>query len=224
MRWGYLSHCISFGRADRRRLAQVASGDLFFSHLPLLPKKLRKQLPALVCKDPGNNFAAMVEAGVAEKLVKRLNGAGLRVGSAIHNQGNSGLKDRTRTHRARLQRDVYHTIAKSPVVPRRSGLSDCKHFRVGSRIPQLLPLVEGRCNHSFAVHDNGADRDLTGLLGSRRLLQGKLHPSDMRFQLHGYLLPINERTKNARKQQSIAGVLSLARWMLAVLIITRRVG
>src|SRR5881397_3483012 len=125
----------------------------------------------------------MVQAPVVEQPVARLDGAGPRVGRAVHDPREARLNDRAAAHRARLERRVEH-CARQPVVPDlQRGLAQGQHLGVRRWVDERDRRVVRLPDDHIVDHDHGTHRYLAGPESYPRL--GERHAHEP-FGVHLY--------------------------------------
>ena len=130
---------------------------------------------AVVCQHAGSDFETVVEAAVADDVVKTPAGAGLRVGAAVDKPVEPGQDQRAGAHRAGFERDVDRAAVQSPQAQGRRGLGQGDDLGVGGRVLELLALVVGLGDDAVLVDDHGPDGHVAVLLGHERGIDGHSH-------------------------------------------------
>ena len=99
------------------------------------------------------------------------------LGSAapIDDARNARQDDRTRTHRARLERDVEHRVEQAPAAERTGRLAQREHLRMRRRVLAQLALVVGHRDNLAAMHDHSADRHVAVFKRVLGLTNGQAH-------------------------------------------------
>lgn len=117
---------------------------------------------------------------MATRLVKEpyavLDGARLRITRPIIEARQTGERNRTGAHCARLQSDVEIHLGQALGRERVEGGTDRQHFGVGGGVAKLAHSVAGSCDNRLpAVDDDGADRDFSTLGSGPRLFERDVH-------------------------------------------------
>lgn len=142
-------------------------------------EKLLQDCPALLVKEPTGYLNTMVEAAFCRNVDNRSAGSGFRVPGAEYQAGNTGLHHRPGAHGAGFKRDVKRRVSESPCLQLFSSLPDHDHFCMGRRVLRNLPVVMTSCDDFVAVHEHGADGDLSNLRRMFSLLESQFHVVDI---------------------------------------------
>ena len=117
---------------------------------------------------------------MADDVEKRLARARLRVRRTVDDAIDAAHDERTRTHRARLDRNVERQPRKAPAakLPRRflqgDDLGMCRAV-----VPGFAHIVRTRDDRAIRIDEHGADGHLARLESFLRLLERLLHKSDV---------------------------------------------
>lgn len=106
------------------------------------------------------------------------NRASFRVICSVYQQTNPSLYDRTRAHRARLQRYVERALVKMPVLQNLPGRPQSQYFSVSSRIAvSLSPILRFGNQFASTVNNCSTHGYFTSLTGCLCQFQGPSHPA-----------------------------------------------
>ena len=106
------------------------------------------------------------------------NRASFRVICSVYQQTNPSLDDRTRAHRARLQRYVERALVEMPILQNLPGRPQSQDFSVSSRIAvSLSPILRFRNQFASTVNNCSTHGYFTGITGGLCQFQGPSHPA-----------------------------------------------
>ena len=106
------------------------------------------------------------------------NRASFRVICSVYQQTNPSLYDRTRAHRARLQRYVERALVKMPVLQNLPGRPQSQDFSVSSRIAvSLSPILRFGNQFASTVNNCSTHGYFTGITGCLCQGHGPSHPA-----------------------------------------------
>lgn len=106
------------------------------------------------------------------------NRASFRVICSVYQQTNPSLDDRTRAHRARLQRDVERALVKMPVLQNLPGRAQSQDFSVSSRIAvSLSPILRFGNQFASTVNNCSTHGYFTSITGCLCQFHGPSHPA-----------------------------------------------
>ena len=106
------------------------------------------------------------------------NRASFRVICSVYQQTNPSLDDRTRAHRARLQRDVERALVKMPVLQNLPCSPQSQDFSVSSRIAvSLSPILRFGNQFASTVNNCSTHGYFTSITGCLCQFHGPSHPA-----------------------------------------------
>lgn len=101
-----------------------------------------------------------------------------RVICSVYQQTNPSLDDRTRAHRARLQRYVERALVEMPVLQNLPGRPQSQDFSVSSRIAvSLSPILRFGNQFASTVNNCSTHGYFTGITGCLCQFHGPSHPA-----------------------------------------------
>ena len=101
-----------------------------------------------------------------------------RVICSVYQQTDPSLDDRTRAHRARLQRYVERALVEMPILQNLPGRPQSQDFSVSSRIAvSLSPILRFRNQFASTVNNYSTHGYFTGITGGLCQFQGPSHPA-----------------------------------------------
>jgi serine protease len=117
----------------------------------------------------------VIESRLGENVQHAAARSGLRVDGGKHDARDTCEHQRSRAHRAGLERDVDDRVEHPPAARRRRGLAQREHLRVSGRILTQLSLVVSSGNHLTIAHDNRPDRHVLVVGRAFRLAYREAH-------------------------------------------------
>ena len=143
--------------------------------LPSHPEKLLQQCRGLGFADRGIDLGHVMAGFRCKEAHAGIDRAALGVGRAVIEPPDPRKRDRPRTHRARLQRDIKIAIDQPLGPDRLGGLPDRQNFGMRGRIAVGQRAVAGRGDDLVTADNDASDRDLAGFSGIFRRFQGQIH-------------------------------------------------
>src|SRR5690606_27307089 len=125
----------------RRPCERALRGSLLLARSAEAGEEGAETSRALLGQDPALHLEAVVQARVLSDREQGVDGAGLRIPSAIHDAGHARGDQSARAHRARLERRVHGGAFEPPVADARRGAAEREELGVRRRI--LAPLAAG---------------------------------------------------------------------------------
>ncbi len=122
-----------------------------------------------------DDLNAMIELGMRQDFEAGTNRAAARVIGAVHQLWHTRLNHGTGTHRTRFESHVESRARKAIVVEDVCRFADDDDFGVGRGVVIANGAVAGERNDFVFIHEQGADRNLTGHGGCAGFFESKLH-------------------------------------------------
>src|ERR1700682_6657298 len=101
---------------------------------PSRKEKLAQQPPTHFTRDLARHRRVMVEASLGKQIDDAAAGSRLRIAGAEHEPPDACMQNRSRTHRARLERDIQVAVRPGVIVERSRRLAQRGDLGVRSRI------------------------------------------------------------------------------------------
>jgi hypothetical protein len=98
------------------------------------------------------------------------------IGGSVDQMADSGIDDRTRTHRAGFKGDHQCALVKTPTSYVEGGITKSKDFGVGGGIAGQFAFVVTGGNDVAVMNDNRTHRNIIMSEGGGSLVKGNLHP------------------------------------------------
>ncbi len=140
----------------------------------------------------------MVQSLLAEHVEHGAAGAGLWIGRGEDNPGDPRQDDRSRTHRAGLQRHVEGGLGQPPSPEPLRARPEGEDLGVGRRITAELPFVRGLGDHLAIANQHRPDRDILVSRRGGRDRQRKSHEIGVAHQSFVVAITIEAKRQTIR--------------------------